>query len=1261
MTIRWTNEQQQAIGEVQRDVLLTASAGSGKTAVLAQRCVQVLTEAADPCEIDELLVLTFTEAAAAEMRRRIGEALRQRAAAQPEDRRLQRQLFLLDKASISTIHAFCRSLVQEFFYLLDVDPAFEMLDGQEAHFLKLQTAREVMEDVYERLANESGHEDLRRLVDSYDSSAGDQGLSSLVIELCDFLNGLGDRAGWLEQWRKQQEMIARGQIEQLSVMQRQGEVIERELGLVISRLRYAQAIMAHYPEAAMYNDHLEVKLLGPLVEIQQAASGGAGYVAERLKGFSFARLPNRKKDVPAEAVAPVKAQIDRAKKEYQALVEKFGIGADDVLQQLRFTGPLAGELLKLAEMFSERYRKKKRQQQVLDFDDLEVLGLALLRADASGKVNEAVRLLHQRYRYVLVDEYQDVSPIQDALIETICRGEGAAAASAAGRRYGHLFMVGDVKQSIYGFRQADPDIFLAKAQQIKEQGAAGAVQIELNKNFRSTRNILEGVNAIFNRCMQPALGGVDYQTEAQLRYGASYYDDSETGNQQVAIELCLIEKEPTKNDDLSNDDCETLSETQAIEREAMLIGQRIAEMVSEAMEVVDPDTQEVRAVRYSDIVILLRSVKGQVDRWEEVLGRMGIGVYAELSDGFLEAVEIQDMLSLMRLLDNGRQDIALAAVLRSPLVGLADSQLLTIRMQDSDGAFYDAVENYREQGEDAAVRDRLQRFDERLARWREMLRFGTVAELIWDIYRQTHYLAFVRGMEQGRQRQANLLNLHDRACQFEKRSRQGLASFLRYLERMQDEQMDLSPASIQNQADNVVRLMSIHKSKGLEYPVVMVANLDRKFNPMDRSRAVLFNRFRGGSLGMRLVDPVSQDRWVSVEHQLAADDSETRQLAEEMRLLYVAMTRARQRLVLSGSVDLDAARQSWETWRSHREVLLPEFAIRSARCFMDWVGAALACHEDFQDFFDVKSGQGDCFDVKVYDATKVAALCQDPQVEAAIHYAGLEDVVGQADDECAEGVVEDVIARLGWRYPGERLTKLSARASVTDLKHHYQVDPELAEIVIGPEMPEPVKDEQKSIANKNSYEEKWFAKRPNFMDEAAGGIAAADLGSWTHMYLQRLVLQERLDRDELARQLEQMVRDGVFTAAQAGRLQLAQIEDFFNDRMGQDILKYRHDVRREWPFTLAMPAGEVYQDKSLPEATKVIVRGVIDCLYETAAGMVIVDYKTDAVEAEQVTERAACYQAPMQLYGQAVEAIVGKPVARKILYFLTARQRFEIE
>ncbi|MCK5269220.1 MAG: PD-(D/E)XK nuclease family protein, partial [Sedimentisphaerales bacterium] len=644
------------------------------------------------------------------------------------------------------------------------------------------------------------------------------------------------------------------------------------------------------------------------------------------------------------------------------------------------------------------------------------------------------------------------------------------------------------------------------------------------------------------------------------------------------------------------------------------------------------------------------------------------------SRGYFVATEIQDMICLLQLLDNPRRDIALASVLRSGLLALNESQLAAIRLHCPDGSFYHSISRYIEDGPDETLKDALAGFFQRLERWRDLARRGNLAELIWNIYRETDLLAYVAGLPDGRQRHRNLLYLHDCARRFGSFARQGLARFLRFIDKLREEEGDFGPAPTLSEADDVVRIMSVHKSKGLEFPVVIVADLARKFNLRDSSRSILFESFpvlsESCSVGLRIVDSVSRDNWPTIAHNVIADELKQRRLAEEMRILYVAFTRSRERLLLVASANLDQKRQQWQSWHHERE-RLPEFLLRSALCPIDWLGPTLSAHPDMRSFFQ----QVDCsaepaqldevsarFAVTTYpaeqirDITQAATLFSDrPGPPASLDELIYCDTSVPTDP--ANPQVTKVTDRLNWRYPYEALSRLRARSRVTDLKHliDLEQDPEFTSDLT----PSVIASTVDAVTIT-----KPFKKRPTFLTDHPSSPTAAEVGSWTHLLLEKLDLTASLDESGLADQLRKIVGRGFLTQKQAEHIDLSAVARLFISELGQKIIAHCDRLYREWQFTLAVPVGEIYrceaegmqqpfsQLSSDEQNELVLVRGVIDCLFETESGWVIVDYKTDRITPDQCNKRAALYSDQMLLYRRAVQTILGRPVTEMALYFL---------
>ncbi len=1270
MAMNWTPEQTLAIEVSGVDVLLTASAGSGKTAALAERCVYLLTEAERPCGIDDLLVLTFTEAAAAEMRTRIREKLRERAGV---DRRLYRQLRLLDKADISTIHAFCNNVLREFFYLLGLDGAYAIMDSDDADMLKGQIAEDFLEEQYGRVY-EAGDESLLRFLQAYTSATSDAGLARLIIRLRTFLESVVDQQRRQELWRQAAAVEKGEDLEALAILKQQQQAIRGQLRQVIARLRYAKELTGERESLAAYRDFIRERLTDYEDLCRALDEGDDAAALARIREYEIPRLPGLSGKLVAEAEKQrIKGHLDKAREAFKQARDEWATSREEIVRQLRMTGPFAEKLTGLQEAFQRRYQQVKQRQNVLDFSDLEQLCLDLIRGEHGGAL---IRQLSRRYRHILVDEYQDTSPVQEAIIEAVNRTEEGGSA-------GKLFMVGDVKQSIYGFRRADPDIFLGKYRAFAAlaPGVGGspteACRIDLNRNFRSRQGVIEGINAIFSRCMTREFGGLDYAGEARLTYGASYYDEGCANPPSPTVELHLLEKKGVGGgaDDDNHEEAEEGVELDATRLEALAAARRIRRMLGldrpgagSEFEVYDKRSGAFRPLEFRDISVLLRSVKIKAEMWVEVFEKMGIPVHAELSSGFFVATEVQDMLSLFRLLDNPRQDIPLAAVLRSPLVGLSESDLAWVRLSGKDEAFHHAVLAYAREGDEqgrdkargrALLRERLAEFVRHLDAWRDLARRGSCAELVWQIYRDRNYLAYVSGLPEGRQRYNNLLHLHDLARRFDgfwRLPATGLTRFVRFVEKLRAEEGDYGPAPVVTDADNLVRIMSVHKSKGLEFPVVIVGGLGHRFNLRDARESVLPGR--GGQdeagLGLQAVDPETRDRWETLGHRLAAETITQRSIEEEQRVLYVAMTRAREKLILSGTCDLEKCRESWVDYGELGVQSLPEFVLRAAQMPLDWIVPALAGHPDTAAFFGRPARgrpreDGGRFEVQVYDEEAMQELAggMEPVGRGAAS-SRLEDLaMGPAEVGAA---AQSVLTRLAWRYPYQAATETPARRSVTDVKHHLALEQEEGFATEG----------KKGWYIRDTKEEAGAGVMPGFelrLSSFASEPTRADVGTWTHLLLEKLDLAGALNVVGLRGQLDGIVERGLLREDDAAHIDLEGIERFFVSEVGREMLEHRESLRREWSFTLALPARADWDlDGPLRvverDADRVIVRGVIDAMYRTERGWVIVDYKTDRVDEWKVGERAESYRVSMLLYRRAVEGILHEDVCREVLYFL---------
>jgi len=1306
--MNWTPEQQRAIHATQGDVLLTAAAGSGKTAVLAARCAYLLADAAEPADVNEILVLTFTEAAAAEMKRRIAVALADKACQRPQDRRLQRQLALIDQARITTVHAFCHATLREFFYHIGLDPAFQVLDADDADLLKTETAQLLYEDRYADCSPSDRGNSFTRFVRSFASGSGDRQLLHLLVRLHNFLESINDHDAWAQQWRQQLASLegdgcditaqGSGGPRKIALVDQHRRLLTSQLDALIGQLRYTlETTLSQYPQLDCYAGHVRDDLL-PLVEQIRGHVAGAdlaGATDELRQTTSLPRLPKRPGDVSEAEALPIRKLIDDAKARFKSIRDRLALGPRSVLRQLAFTAPLGDLLIDLHRDFAARYEQAKQRQAVLDFADLEHLCLKLL-VDKNRQPSDVARELQRRYRYVLVDEYQDISPVQEAIIRAVARNQAVSPEDKAGQPRdtassekpasakaspcpaGNLFMVGDVKQTIYGFRQAEPAIFLEKYHRFTpydpdqpDAPPVAQLRIALNSNFRARRGLIDTVNFLFARCMTPSFFGIDYDRDARLTCAADYPDP----DGQPRVECHLIEREldaaPTNADEDAGPGVPTPDELDATRREALIVAQRIRQMVGSdhpdrkpEFLVTDPTTKQMRPVEYRDVVILLRSLRHRAELWSEVLSQVGIPVHAELSSGYFVATEVQDVVSLLQLLDNPQQDIPLAAVLRSPLVGLEASELADIRLHGRRLAFHEAVGEYARTGPVADLAGRLAAFLQQLDAYRTLARRGSLADLVYHIYQQSNLLAYVSALPNGQQRHANLIHLHDRARQFDAFAGHSLRRFLQFIDKLRSEDGDFGPAPVVTAADNVVRIMTVHKSKGLEFPVVIVADLAHQFNRQDTRETVLFDRRQTLPLALRAIDPRSQDRYPTIAHAIVADDLDNRTVTEEMRILYVALTRAREHLLIVGSTALDEARNAWQPWASYRDTHLPDFVLRHVRCPLDWIGPALASHPAFASFLDPDSPSRTTAHhqlvLRLHTASElgdaVAAFAQtgtSPQRPVC-----LDELIGPVPAGPLPDNLQSVIDRLDYRYPHQPLTQLPVRIGVTDLKKRF--GPEQPTVEATSQRPAGLCGSPGKVPSDQSAADLpgVFTARPRCLLSVPEPISAGEIGSWTHLFLERLDLAQPIDLTCVQEQLESLVKQGVFSPRQAACIDVRAVADFFACALGQELLAHHDAVQREWSFTIALPARQLCPEQQLSpnDADQpILLRGIIDCYFAHDEGLTVIDFKTDNVTRKTASARAADYAAQLHYYRYALETITGCPVCATHLYFLKPR------
>jgi ATP-dependent helicase/nuclease subunit A len=1236
--MEWSKEQRAAIYARRQNLLVAAAAGSGKTAVLVERIIRRITDDADPLDVDKLLVVTFTNAAAAEMRSRIAAAISSELKSGKRSRHLERQLVLLNSASISTLHAFCQSVVRQNFHLLDIDPKFRIAGEAECALLK----NEVLENLFEE-RYDAADEDFLNFVEHYGDEHGDDSLYNLVLGLY----GYSRSHPWPEYWLgglTDAFMLPEAtdiDATPWSKLIREKIAIELEQGRHQLDLLAAEAVKPGGPEAYAATFAADQTVIDDLTA---AARHSWERLAAVIAAVTWEKLPAVK-----GVAAPVRTGLQDGRNkikhkiaEYQTLF--FDRPAGELLDDMRKVAPLVHTLAELTTAFAARYSAAKKEKGVADFSDLEHFCLKVLLDEKAGpdeiRPSAVALALQEKYAEIMVDEYQDTNGVQETIIQLLAR-----------RREPNLFMVGDVKQSIYRFRLAEPELFMDKYRRYPTADGHSERRIDLAQNFRSRPGILHAANFLFTQLMSPRVAELDYGPAEQLNPGPDY-PRTDGATLAGAVELLLIDKDDAEagaagaaedpedrgeERDGAGEDGEE-AELTGFELEAQLIARRINEFKSGNYQVYDKGNAAYRNLTWRDIVILLRSPQNKAAVLLERLRKAGIPAYAESDSGYFREIEVQVMLSLLTIIDNPRQDIHLAGVLRSPLVGITAAELAEIRMSRSDGDLWSAVKAFDsetgETGKREQLGDTLRAFLDRYARWRALSRRKGVPELIWHIYRDTGYYDYAGGMPGGQLRQANLRALYDRARQYEATNFRGLFRFLRFITAMRDKGSDLAVARALGESEDVVRIMSIHKSKGLEFPVVFVADLGKNFNLQDSRGLVLTHKTLG--VGPYVINPELRYRYPTLARYGIAYKINMETKAEELRILYVALTRAREKLILVGAVNKLAKKaEEWSGMVGRAAVKLPDALLAGARSYLDWIGPAVARHPSAQELRDYAGCSGaaagafadDPSEWKIEVYTKVQLSMDETEthdepelLEAVRRFQPVEEGEGT-------GWVDEV---LGWRYPYGSAMGKSAKMAVTEIKRRFEL--------LDEDAPRP-------------FERPAMIVRPRFL-QAGGRMTATEYGTMMHTVMQHISLAGALDEAGIVAQIGEMVANEILLPEQGAAVDAAAIAAFFDSTLGRRMRAAEH-VEREMPFSIMLPAYQLYPELRGADES-IFVQGVVDVLFTEKNGFVLVDYKTD--KGTNKPEIASRYAVQLNLYAQAVEAILHRPVREKYLYLLSMQE-----
>ena len=1360
---KWTQEQQNVIDSRGGNLLVAAAAGSGKTAVLVERIIQMILNSDLKIDIDKLLVVTFTNAAASEMRERIGDAISKKLDENPEDEHLQDQLVLLNKASITTIHSFCLEVIKSNFHKINLDPNFRIGDETECSLMKLEAIDETFDILYEQ-----NDEEFCYLVDCYAEKRGDSNLQNLILSIYSFVMASPYPKVWLKESAEDFNITddfdfatskwAKAILETVKI---QMEGIEKSL---------CKAIEDVYgiDELVTFTDKLKIEY-EKIKEILYACDTSWSDAYRQISSMTFENYAKGVKRIPKDAPSYIKEEKDKAKKirdNAKKSIEKikasvFNKNYDDLKDEIKFLYPIVKSLSDVVLMFEQIYSQKKRDKGIIDFNDIEHFALQILTEtdengdfvfDEEGKNIPSDIALEYREKFyeIFIDEYQDSNQVQEVILSTIAK-----------QKEPNRFMVGDVKQSIYRFRQAKPEIFLQKYATYDTDLSSKYKKIMLYKNFRSRKEVVDSVNYIFEHIMSKNLGEIDYNEEEKLNLGANF---EEVEDEKIilggATEIHLMEKKVPEVEDPDEEE-EEGEDLDASQIEARMVGKIIRDIMrpnenGEIMQVFDKKLETYRNVEYKDIVILLRATSAWAPVFAEELINMDIPTYADMGQGYFETMEIQVIMSFLKVIDNPMQDIPLIAILRSPIYGFTPEDFIDIRITDKKVSFYEAMRmfvgekidlsneeeqdiaedeisddigneiidvnineeytddvsyleyqnieensyveadmddyyqniNYEDfeyeneefiyndevmyesyisenveddliyeinsniEGDEESQKSELElkvrRFLDDLKELQEKSMYMSTDEFLWYIYTNSGYYAYCGALPGGSQRQANLRILFERAKQFEETSFKGIFNFINFISKLKKSNSDMGSAKTLGENANVVRIMSIHKSKGLEFPIVICSGMGRNFNTMDFRKDVLYHHELG--YGPQIVDFERRISYPSIAKEALKCKINIENISEEMRILYVALTRAKEKLIITSSIkDIEQNMHKWSSNIS-TEKMVSKYDILNGKNYMDWMMPAIIKHKDLE---DIRETYNLSTSISMEDESKwsVKTWSRDDIDFEKHEKEGIREVLNTMDlSQHDTEYYEQIEKKLNFEYPYLGVVKKAASISVTEIKKRQ----------------EEYEEQEDSLG---LYKHKTTLKKPKFLSESQKSekITGARRGTIVHLIMEVLDFEKVNTESEIKAQIQDLVKRRIITEKESQVLSPRKIMRFFKSPIAKRMLSSKF-VKREQKIYTQIKMNDIYlndeifkNNRETYENESVMLRGVIDLYFEEDDGLVILDYKTDFVDKNNKKEIIHKYKKQIEIYADVLSKLTGKKVKEKYLYLFGIDEQVKVD
>lgn len=1291
--MKYTLQQQNVIDIRDCNLLVSAAAGSGKTAVLVQRILDKIMDMKNPLDIDRILLVTFTRASAAEMKRRLTDRMTEAYLAAVKNgeeklvRHLRRQMSLIRGAYISTIDGFCTSVLRNHFAQVGIDPAFRVAEEGELKLLKNEVLEAVLEKEYE-----ASTEDFVELIERYGDSRGDTEIAAAILRLYDYAQSKPYPEKWLRDCGNKYDYESKEELFADEFVKRYMQTLTYELKTVYRYMKQCEEIVLMPAGPYMYGELVESEL-EQLERLLELVAENADYdkVREAMLGFSFATLSRKKDDSVDEDLREEAKKLRDAYKKIiqQKILVHYAISGEQLFKDVKAIAPAAKELARLVTVFGRQYAAAKRELGVVDFSDLEHMTIQIFTSVAEDGEHVVTTPIADAYRAlfeeIYIDEYQDSNSVQETILQAICRHE-------TGRK--NLFMVGDVKQSIYKFRMAEPKMFVDKSdryttvEDIKMTVPEEAI-INLDKNFRSRPEVLNSVNYFFDRLMIREVGGVEYDEAARLKCGADYISESSEhviSEGMWKSELMLILPDEAVAADKK-------------ELEAIAVANRIKELLKTQLV---QDGDSLRPVKYGDMAILLRSVRGWDSVYKRVFANYGIPLATETSSGYFDSYEVRSILNLLSIINNPREDETLCAVLAGFFGGLDNEELAQIRIAYPKMSYYEAAMRYagvwKSVGDtaeadplalpDAEIVKKLAGFFEFYEKYREKAAYLSVKELIDEIVTVSGFETALLTKTNGEQRLLNLEMLKEKAGAYEKINYKGIYNFMRYIKQLRKYNVDYGQP--ENAAEDAVQLMTIHKSKGLEFPVCFVSGMNKQINMSDTRADILMDA--EGGIGLGFVDAIRRVKVNSLLKKAVAQNIKLDTLGEELRVLYVALTRAKEKLIITAVTNENELGKHKESICDFNvcRTLPPEAVVRAER-MLDWLLMVLSGDEQIRKMFEEISAKKTSDElantstgVKINDALikKADMLVRVVNPETFI-LAEMADAISNAElKEKYEKLLYNAEKRdaankysvlFDWQYPyaeaDGKMKYVPLKASVSKLKHEAMEEQE--HVKIAPEDSEECFDENKNILNemgeigenKASFNNtrnnmRYYEKSepiPDFIKKDRGelqknhhNMIGSLRGTAYHRFFELLDYTGDLTVEGIGEQILTAARRGFLQEDQAAVLKPVKYAEFVQSNIGgrMKAAAIRGELWREQPFCIMVSGKEV--DESYPADSEILIQGIIDALFIEAEEYIIVDYKTDRVD--NASELAERYALQLKYYAKAIEQITGKRVKERIIY-----------